>query len=270
MTQKIISIEATTLSDAWFQVIYNTMNHGRTFNVDFGSYAGQTRKELDFVMIHITRPWERDVDGLPLIPVMPEGSNIVPPVTKEYIEDYASYLLTGHMAENESYTYGQRLNDVYIPLKMRDEMLRLKDQIYHNHCGNKVLEEVMFNGNGFSQVNFAIETYKKSPRTNQMCLQIAQPEDMMLIDPPCLRTIDTRVQDGKLHFNGVHFRSWDAWGGLPANLAGLSLLQEHMASEIGVEQGEMICISKGLHVYGYAEDMAKMRCMISDATLKGC
>ena len=30
-----------------------------------------------------------------------------------------------------------------------------------------------------------------------------------------------------------------------------------MAAEIGVEDGEMVCASKGLHIYDYVFDMAK-------------
>jgi thymidylate synthase len=32
-----------------------------------------------------------------------------------------------------------------------------------------------------------------------------------------------------------------------------------MASEIGVEDGEMVVASKGLHIYDYAFDLARMR-----------
>jgi thymidylate synthase len=42
------------------------------------------------------------------------------------------------------------------------------------------------------------------------------------------------------------------------------MLQEHMAGEIGVEQGEMICTSKGLHLYDYTVSFANMRCMVED------
>ena len=31
--------------------------------------------------------------------------------------------------------------------------------------------------------------------------------------------------------------------------------------EIGVEDGEMLVESKGLHLYGYAVDLAKLRCL---------
>jgi thymidylate synthase len=49
------------------------------------------------------------------------------------------------------------------------------------------------------------------------------------------------------------------WGGFPANLAALELLKQYMASEIGVENGEIIACSKGLHIYSYAENLAKIR-----------
>jgi thymidylate synthase len=84
-------------------------------------------------------------------------------------------------------------------------------------------------------------------------LQVAHPSDLTLLDPPCLRSIDTRIQDGSLRFF-VYFRSWDLWNGFPANLAAIQNLKEYMA-------GEMIVESKGLHLYGYAEDLAKLRCL---------
>jgi len=112
-----------------------------------------------------------------------------------------------------------------------------------------------------NQIEWIIDTYKRfGHRNNQMVLQVAHPSDVTLIDPPCLRSIDTRIQDGALHFI-VYFRSWDLWGGMPANLAGIQNLKEYMAAEIGVKDGEMIVESKGLHLYGYAEDLAKLRCL---------
>ena len=48
-----------------------------------------------------------------------------------------------------------------------------------------------------------IAKYKKDApgyRTNQCSMSVAIPSDVYLPDPPCLREIDTRIQDGKLHF----------------------------------------------------------------------
>jgi thymidylate synthase len=267
--QKIVSVKATTLPDAWFQLVYNILEHGRDFKIDQGSFCGATRKEFDFIVAHITRPFERDSEGFPLIPEAPEGSNLTPPVDKAYLAQYAPYLLTGEIAEGESYTYGQRLNHEPISKEMGDEVVRLKGEIYREYCGSNAMEQVVYMVDKWiSQVDLAIEVYKEYPRTNQMCLQVAKPSDIMLIDPPCLRHIDTRVQDGKLHFY-PYFRSWDLYSGLPANLAGISMLQEHMANEIGIEQGEMICTSKGLHLYDYTVSFAEMRCMVGDACING-
>jgi len=108
-----------------------------------------------------------------------------------------------------------------------------------------------------NQMELLIWTYKnKGHRNNQMVLQIAHPTDMLLKDPPCLRSIDTRIQDGKLHFI-IYFRSWDLWGGFPANLAGLQQVKEYIAAQIGVEDGEMICSSKSLHLYNYVWELAE-------------
>jgi thymidylate synthase len=263
MKQKIVNVEATTLPDAWFQLVYNALEHGRDFRIDEGSFAGSVRKEFDFIVAHIKRPFERDSDGFPLIPEVPEGSNLTPPVDKAYLAQYAPYLLTGEIESGESYTYGQRINAEPISNEYKSEWMRLKGEIYRDHCDSEPLQKIIYEGIPLSQVELAIEVYKCHPRTNQMCLQIAKPSDMLLLDPPCLRHIDTRVQDGKLHFY-PYFRSWDLYSGFPANVAGISMLQEHMANEIGIEQGEMICTSKGLHLYDYTVSFAAMRCMIDD------
>ena len=67
-----------------------------------------------------------------------------------------------------------------------------------------------------------------------------------------------RIKDGKLIFY-PYFRSNDLWGGFPANLAGIAVLQKYMADAIGVEMGPMVYSSKGLHIYGYVELLAKLR-----------
>jgi thymidylate synthase len=78
-----------------------------------------------------------------------------------------------------------------------------------------------------------------------------------------LRGIDTRISDGKLHFV-VYFRSWDLFNGFPANLGAIQLLKEYMAAEIGVEDGEIIASRKGLHIYDYVFELAKLRCGKND------
>jgi thymidylate synthase len=160
----------------------------------------------------------------PLVPDVPQG--VPPPSSMEYVEDYLQYLLTSFKADNEQYTYGEDLEG-QIP-----QVVRMYREDGHN--------------------------------TNQGFMAVGSRESLKLPDPPCLRGIDTRVADGKLHFV-VYFRSWDLWAGLPSNLAGIQLLKEYMASEIGVDDGEIIALSKGLHLYDYAWDLARAAARMEDA-----
>ena len=117
-----------------------------------------------------------------------------------------------------------------------------------------------------NQVEEVIRMYKTHGfGTNQAVMEIGMPSDIKLADPPCLRIIDTRVRYGKLHFM-LYFRSWDLWGGFPSNLGGLQLVKQYMASEIGVEDGEIIACSKGLHLYEYSWELAQTR---TKKTIKG-
>lgn len=256
-------VEARDLPDLWFQAVHDILDNGRKFTIDRGSYEGQTRLEYDYFIGHVKFP-----GTAPLIPDIPPSCGIPNPVEEAYIfggegyeRSYIEYLMTGHKEPGESYTYGERLTKAPITgdkaVWWKENKRDIIDKREVN--GKSVIEK-----DGFlylNQIEWIIDTYKKyGQRNNQMVLQVAHPSDMTLLDPPCLRSIDTRIQDGALNFF-VYFRSWDLWGGLPANLAGIQNLKEYMAGEIGVEDGEMIVESKGLHLYGYAEDLAKLRCL---------
>lgn len=152
-------------------------------------------------------------------PLLPDVPQGVPsPSTMDYVESYLPYLMTAHKAEGEQYTYGQFLE------KQIPEVIRMYRE--------------------------------QGPNTNQAYMAVGNEDSIFMSDPPCLRAIDTRLRDNKLNFI-VYFRSWDLWAGFPSNLAAIQLLKEYMASEIGVEDGELIGISKGLHVYEYAWELAK-------------
>jgi len=259
----LIEIQARDLSDAWFQTIYKVLDHGRVFVIDRGSYAGQKRLEFDYITIRIKHPGVQ-----PLLPKIAERYGMPDPVEADYLDDYLPYLMTGELKPGESYTYGQRLTHYKIPgawsnLPNHSDIFVMESEIWNNDD----IVSVVGNDTFINQIELLIWTYKnKGYRNNQMVLQVAHPSDMILQDPPCLRSIDTRIQDGKLHFF-PYFRSWDLFGGLPANLGGIQLLKEYVAAEIGVEDGEIIASSKGLHLYDYTFDMAKMLAMKEDMEL---
>jgi thymidylate synthase len=259
----IHKIVARDLPDLWFQAVSNILEHGRRFKIDRGSYAGQTRLEYDYFTGHVKYP-----GTIPLIPDIPPTCGIPNPVEHDYLyggegyeRAYIEYLMSPRKEPGESYTYGERLTKAPITGNKLAWWEEGNPDIIDKReiDGNIVFEE---DGNLYlNQIEWIIKTYKKhGERNNQMVLQVAHPSDMTLIDPPCLRHIDTRIQDGTLTFF-VYFRSWDLWNGLPANLGAIQHLKEYMAEEIGVKDGEMIVESKGLHLYGYAEDLAKLRCL---------
>lgn len=214
---RISQIAARDLSEAWFLCLREILKDGYVYKIDRGSYQGQHRKELDFVVVQIQNPGTR-----PLIPDVPLG--VPAPSTMAYIENYLPYLMTAHKAEGEQYTYGQYLE------KQIAEIIR------------------MYKEDGFN--------------TNQAYMAVGDANSIFLSDPPCLRGIDTRIRDNKLNFV-CYFRSWDLWAGFPSNLAAIQLLKEYMAAEIGVDDGEIIAMSKGLHLYEYSWELAKTAARIA-------
>ena len=152
-------------------------------------------------------------------PLIPDvPQGVPPPSTMEYVESYLPYLMTAHRKEGEQYTYGQYLE------KQIAEVIRMYREDGHN--------------------------------TNQAFMAVGDAQSIYQPDPPCLRMIDTRIREGKLKFI-AYFRSWDLWAGFPSNMAAMQMLKEYMASEIGVADGELVAISKGLHLYEYTWELAK-------------
>jgi thymidylate synthase len=259
----IHQISARDLPDLWFQAVHDILDHGRRFMIDRGSYTGQTRLEYDFFTGRVKYPGTQ-----PLIPDIPPSCGIPNPVEHDYIyggggysRAYIEYLMSARKEPGESYTYGERLTRVPIT----GDKLKWWQEANTGIIDRREVDgKTLFDEDGqiyLNQIEWVIDTYKKfGHRNNQMVLQVAHPSDLTLLDPPCLRSIDTRIQDGILNFI-VYFRSWDLWNGFPANLAAIQNLKEYMAGEIGVKDGEMIVESKGLHLYGYAEDLAKLRCL---------
>ncbi|MCX5806910.1 MAG: thymidylate synthase [Proteobacteria bacterium] len=227
-----VYIEARDLPDAWFQCVYKIFETDgiHEYKIDRGSFEGQKRREFDIVMVHIKYPGTR-----PLIPDIPSELGIPAPSSMEYVEEYLQYLMTDKKADNELYTYGERLTNPKVYVEGKEYSLGV----------NPVME--------------VIDIYKKGKYgTNQAIMEVGMPQDIMLEDPPCLRLIDTRLMEGKLHFV-LYFRSWDLWAGFPSNLAAIQLLKEYMCQEIGVEDGTITAISKGLHLYEYTFELALKR-----------
>jgi len=226
-------LKAKTIADAWFQVIYNIFDYSYTQQIQKGSFEKeQYRLQYPGLAVFIEHP-DQDI-----VPVIPPALGIPSPTTMEYIQDYfANYLMDPELTENETYRYSSRIHH---PMP-----------------------------EGGTQLERAIAMLKETPLTNQAVVEIATPEDFDTcygndgnFDPPCLRLLDFKAvpQDGDLVLTvTVYFRSWDLWAGFPSNLGGIELLKQYVAEETGLRNGAMFAYSAGAHIYGYQEDIARIR-----------
>ena len=155
------------------------------------------------------------------------------PCDMKYINSYAlQYLWAGVKEEGETYTYASRLRE---PV---------------------------------DQIEQVIERYVEEPRDRQLTMVIRQPQDIqktlagMKHEPPCLTVMDTELLDGKMHLT-CYFRSWDAFAGLPANVAGIQVFNEALVSELNARAGtdyttgELVFHSKNCHIYSRLYDLVE-------------
>ncbi len=226
-------LHAKSISDAWFQLIYNIFDRSYTQKIQKGSFEKeQYRLQYPSIAVYIEHPAED------MVPIIPPALGIPSPTTMEYIEDYfAAYLMDPELSENETYKYASRIQ----------------------HPMPK----------GGTQLDRVIEMLKNTPLTNQAIVEIGSPDDHDVcigndgkLDPPCLRLLDFKVvpQEDELVLSlSCYFRSWDLWAGFPTNLGGLELLKAYVASEAGLKSGPLYAYSAGAHIYGYQEDIARIR-----------
>ena len=264
-------LRARDLDDAWFTALWACLEkdedggfkYSQRYRIDRGSYAGQERLEIDTFLMDILHPGSG-----PLIPQMPTGKEHLAPTTDQAAQKYMLYLLTDEKQPDEEYTYGERLvgpRTMYDFEKLVDAAGKQIDAKGMALVVNG--ESVPLAGmpkkvdlaTGHNPVEEVIRMYKQEgPNTNQATLEIGMPSDITSADPPCLRLIDTRIRNDKLHFI-VYFRSWDLYNGFPVNLAGLQQLKKYMADNIGVADGCIRAVSKGLHLYDDMWELAGVR-----------
>jgi len=238
--------KATTLPDAWFQLVYALLKGDvprNIYEIDKGSYVGQKRLEFPYVTVQIDNP-----GATPTIPFMPEGSNLPPPVDDmDYVRDYFTrYLMGTELANNETYIYG-----TWLAPGVERVIEQLRDAPGNNQAAISI--------GGWAPMS---ELFAKPA---QGLFPTAQDTDNYIDpgtgqrDPACLRLVDFRYdQHNTLHMV-VYFRSWDLWGGFPANLAGLQMVKEYVADAIGAKDGKIIASSKGLHIYDHCIEIAAQR-----------
>ena len=133
--------------------------------------------------------------------------------TDKDLRQYLPSILTPHRPENIAYTYGSRLFS------------------------------------GTDQIKNAVEKLKACPHSRRAAAFTWQvEEDSKSEHPPCLTHILWSIQNNKL-LQTVHFRSHELFEAWPMNLLALKELQERVGKDVGVEPGQLTCISHSAHIY---------------------
>jgi thymidylate synthase len=230
-------IQAKTLPDAWFQAVYNLIDYdeelnlknGILYRIDQGSYEESWRLEYPFVAIEIEHPLDK-----PQLPDFPPHTGLPPIADMTYVYQYfIEYFMGAEVPPNTAYTYGSRINKVLFKNKARN----------HN----------------MTQLEYLIERLNEHPRSNQLVLQVAEPDDLTLDDPPCLRSIALKVIDRDIDLH-VYFRSNDLWAGFPLNTACLSMFLKYLTVMTEFGAGKIYYFCSGLHIYHHNFEHAAIRC----------
>ncbi len=204
-------VEAYSIGDAWREVMWLCVRKGYDFVVRGGSYVGQIRKQLPFVTIRITEPWQR-----PLAPIMPEGAGIPPPTSEEKIEKYFyEYLWEDELKENEQYTYGSFI---------KPQLPRIIDLL------------VKTKGNT-NQACISVGDRNSVNLSDPPCLRVVS---FKVVEGKLTLTVFFRSWD---LFSGLP----ENLGGLQIyKEAVLAILQYH---KLEIADSELIAYSDGLHIY---------------------
>lgn len=221
------NIKAYDIPDAWYKNLKEIWFNGDMYPVGYGSEETETKKMN--VSIEITNPEVR--------PLTHEKA----PCNKKYVDEYALKYLFSDFIEKETYTYGSRLRD---PIDQIEEaMKRFLDSYFDR------------------QVTALI----RKPEDILKTVTLKEEKKETKHAPPCWTIWDLEIlreKDDKLKMNSTsYFRSWDAYAGLPANIAGIQILSESFVNILNgkgrelrkdwedVSTGAMTFHSKNCHIY---------------------
>lgn len=100
------------------------------------------------------------------------------------------------------------------------------------------------------QVQNVIDLLKSKPSSRRAVIQLFNAEDIAAQrkEVPCTTTIQFFLRDGQLHMAAT-LRSNDAYLGLPHDVFCFTMLQEMVASELGVNLGGYMQYVGSMHVY---------------------
>ena len=256
----MVSIKANHLDDLYNKIIYSALEHERINYIDRGSHAGQYRLEFDHANLII--PNQRHPEDDTLAPKSRPG---LPEVADEKgIYDYFNdYLIKNVIEDSEHYGYNVWIVGMKegLPLKVKD-VPRGADFNQLEWCANYFVEKGYGNNHCYITIGSADSLKRYGwPYKDETDRGTSE----------CLRGISFKIRDNKLNTT-CFFRSWDAVGGTPKNLGGISLLSEYFTDIINTTKRDdqpevsprtLIANSDGLHIYESEFDVAKLKAGLS-------
>jgi len=213
----VTQLKSRTLSEIWYALLLNAIEHGRIYKVSHGPNQGRKRLELDMVHLQIVKPAEE-------FDAFIERQIIGPEYLNEYIEMIK--------------TRGKNRGD-----------------FWDRHFDNRLVSPLVLTKQNLdwsidlTPLGLLIQMYKLHGfKTNRACISMANAQDIAVNPSPCFRVLDTKVLDDKLNFI-IYVRSWDVLQEMPEDLAILEKIKQYVASEISAQNGELIVSAKGVHIY---------------------
>lgn len=105
---------------------------------------------------------------------------------------------------------------------------------------------------GFDQLNLIIDRLRSDPNDRRQVLTMWSPEDLQFQnskDLPCNTHIYFRVVEGRLDMLVCNRSNDMVWGAYGANVVHFSMLQEYVASSLGMKMGIYRHLSNNMHYY---------------------
>ncbi|MFF0452884.1 thymidylate synthase [Nocardia africana] len=109
------------------------------------------------------------------------------------------------------------------------------------HCG----------ASGFDQWASVVSTLRADPDSKRALVQIFAPEELLVpdnIDVACTIGLQYLVREGRLH-SIAFMRANDAYRGTVSDVFSFTLLQEVLATQLGLELGDYTHIASSYHLY---------------------
>jgi len=183
-----------------------------------------------------------------------------------------------HISETEAYCSPHLFSHHIKKVPYKGKVVCIKVPKYHiiyvrrngkacwsgNTYGSRICKKIL---GSKTQLQILIERLIFHPHSNQLILQIAEPEDILLNDAPCMRSCQLKVIDNRLDLH-VLFRSNSLFSAFPVNMASMALLMEYILTYCeNLIPGKIIYFGSGLHLYEHDFDLVKTRLCRPDLDL---